>query len=754
MSKLNIFVPITKVDAAKGLVYGVLAKQEKDHSGEIFDYAGSKPYFEKWSAGIAKATDGKSMGNLRAMHSSVAAGKFTSIKFNDDEQQIEVCAKVVDKAELEKVLEGVYTGFSIGGKYVSRKKDGDAMKYIADPYEGSLVDLPCMPSATFDIIKADGVTLQKKFEPVGEVEAKARELAKAAGAKDDAEVDAQWQAFEGDAIEALTKIADAPVVEKPPVVEAPKEPSNDEIAAKARELAKAAGKDDGWIAFIEPAVAALKAAPIVKADVAPPVVKVVTPPAADAPGPGATESDDGTEAQVWVHKRLAGKTFGKKAEMRAALVQLDADEAAAKLSKGVTDQLADITGVLDAHEQSPVHKAAFDAYAAKATADLDTALQKASGLTPQEWADAGAFAGDRPAHAAVKALAKVDVILNADGTMKEMPEPTKVALKALLAAAKDPDAEVDDVEVEITDKASLQAALKGFDPDKPVGFLTRRKIVKAAHEFDCVADLPAGWIAKDEPVDLKKIAEGDLKKSASLYSIGSLIQLLAQVDSCEESLECPGYGYGTMVPKALCDRFGSVLVEMGDIVAEVLDVVLAEMREEEASEAAGSVMRIAKALANFSGAIIDAPLVKAGARHSRADVNMINEVHTLAVGLGAECGDDDEDAAKATVSTLKKAMLANEAAFAKTMGEVSSVLKDVAERVKRIEAQPLPEGTTSYRVVEKGLEPQIVGPGGDGDQSEVLRANAEIFASLSNLIVRNAHQNPHHDVPGYMRRRF
>ena len=118
---------------------------------------------------------------------------------------------MVDKAELEKVLEGVYTGFSIGGKYVSRKKDGDAMKYIADPYEGSLVDLPCMPSATFDIIKADGVTLQKKFEPVGEVEAKARELAKAAGAKDDAEVDAQWQAFEGDAIEALTKIADAPV---------------------------------------------------------------------------------------------------------------------------------------------------------------------------------------------------------------------------------------------------------------------------------------------------------------------------------------------------------------------------------------------------------------------------------------------------------------------------------------------------------------------------------------------------------------
>ena len=115
MSTLNLFVPITKVDAAKRLVYGQLASAAKDHADEIFDYATSKPHFEKWSSDIAKSTDGKSVGNVRAMHGKVAAGKLTDIAFNDEAQAIEGCAKIIDDAEWNKVLEGVYTGFSIGG---------------------------------------------------------------------------------------------------------------------------------------------------------------------------------------------------------------------------------------------------------------------------------------------------------------------------------------------------------------------------------------------------------------------------------------------------------------------------------------------------------------------------------------------------------------------------------------------------------------------------------------------------------------
>ena len=46
--------------------------------GEICDYDTTKPLYEKWSAEIARSTSGKSLGNLRAMHGSVAAGKITT----------------------------------------------------------------------------------------------------------------------------------------------------------------------------------------------------------------------------------------------------------------------------------------------------------------------------------------------------------------------------------------------------------------------------------------------------------------------------------------------------------------------------------------------------------------------------------------------------------------------------------------------------------------------------------------------------
>ncbi len=162
--ELSLYIPITKVDAVKRLVYGVATAESADRSGEICDYASTKPYYEKWSGEIEKATDGKSLGNVRAMHGHVAAGKVTSLSFNDDAKQIEICAKVVDDAEWNKVQEGVYTGFSQGGAYVKRWKDGELTRYTADPTEVSLVDLPCLPEATFQMIKADGVTEAVAFK--------------------------------------------------------------------------------------------------------------------------------------------------------------------------------------------------------------------------------------------------------------------------------------------------------------------------------------------------------------------------------------------------------------------------------------------------------------------------------------------------------------------------------------------------------------------------------------------------------------
>jgi len=161
---MKLFIPITKVDATQRLVYGRLAQEVEDYAGEIMDYESSKPHFEEWSQRFQKATDGKSAGNLRAMHNTVSAGKFTVVDFNDPEKAIDVVAKVVDDKEWEKVEEGIYTGFSVGGSYVKRWKDGKLTRYTGKPTEGSLVDSPCVPTATFTMIKADGSSEVRKFK--------------------------------------------------------------------------------------------------------------------------------------------------------------------------------------------------------------------------------------------------------------------------------------------------------------------------------------------------------------------------------------------------------------------------------------------------------------------------------------------------------------------------------------------------------------------------------------------------------------
>jgi hypothetical protein len=175
MTALRMTIPITKVDAARRLVYGVATAEIEDRAGEICDYASTKPLYEKWSEAIAKSSGGKSLGNLRAMHGAVAAGKVTALTFNDEARQIEICAKVIDDAEWIKVEEGVYTGFSQGGTYARRWTDASgAKRYTADPHEISLVDLPCLSEARFEMVKADGSTEYRKFklapaEPVATV---------------------------------------------------------------------------------------------------------------------------------------------------------------------------------------------------------------------------------------------------------------------------------------------------------------------------------------------------------------------------------------------------------------------------------------------------------------------------------------------------------------------------------------------------------------------------------------------------------
>jgi hypothetical protein len=164
--KLNMFIPLRKADAARRLIYGAATAELPDRAGEICDYESTKPLYEQWSADFAKASGGKSLGNVRAMHGKVAAGKIENIAFNDAEKRIEIAAKIVDDDEWRKIEEGVYTGFSQGGAYLKRWPDPqnpELTRYTAQPTEISLVDLPCLPQATFELVKADGARESRAF---------------------------------------------------------------------------------------------------------------------------------------------------------------------------------------------------------------------------------------------------------------------------------------------------------------------------------------------------------------------------------------------------------------------------------------------------------------------------------------------------------------------------------------------------------------------------------------------------------------
>jgi len=159
-----MLITLEKVNSVSRIISGFI-DETPDKTGEIFDYTTSKPLFEAWSSDLQKASGGKNFGNLRAMHNKVAAGMLVGIAFDDVAKRMSFEAEVVDDAEWDKVEKGVYTGFSPGGKYMRRWKDGSHTRYTCRPSEMSLVDSPCIPTATFTVLKADGVTEERPFQP-------------------------------------------------------------------------------------------------------------------------------------------------------------------------------------------------------------------------------------------------------------------------------------------------------------------------------------------------------------------------------------------------------------------------------------------------------------------------------------------------------------------------------------------------------------------------------------------------------------
>lgn len=163
------FIPLTKADEARREVWGVAAMEQPDQSGEIMDYEKSKPHFWEWSKRVEKASGGKSRGNVRDSHTAKAVGKVVKLLFDDAAKAVRVGVKVLDSEAWQKVTEGVFTGFSIGGRYGERWSDPlnkGLTRYVAIPNEISLVDLPCIPGARFEMVKADGAVVSKQFSVI------------------------------------------------------------------------------------------------------------------------------------------------------------------------------------------------------------------------------------------------------------------------------------------------------------------------------------------------------------------------------------------------------------------------------------------------------------------------------------------------------------------------------------------------------------------------------------------------------------
>jgi phage head maturation protease len=141
---MKIFLPIAKVDAERREVWGYASTEARDDQGEII----------KRDALVGALGDYMKFANIREMHqlSAVGVAKEAAV----DDKGLYVGAKIVDDQAWQKVVEGVYKGYSIGGRVT--KRDPVDAKIITGVVlnEISLVDRPANPEAVFDYWRAAG----------------------------------------------------------------------------------------------------------------------------------------------------------------------------------------------------------------------------------------------------------------------------------------------------------------------------------------------------------------------------------------------------------------------------------------------------------------------------------------------------------------------------------------------------------------------------------------------------------------------
>jgi hypothetical protein len=216
---VNLAFPIAKVNKEKRTVSGFASLDNVDRHGDIVTAEASKKAFENFR------------GNIREMHGPSAVGKMLSFKedsFFDKASGkkyngVYVTAYISKGAPdaWEKVLDGTYTGFSIGGNIVDAKmeKSDDGSEqdrrviHNYDLHELSLVDSPANPLANiFSIQKmaANAVTENVFWCQEDEIASTSTDVAKTCVSCGDPMSNIGWvEQSDSEKFEAIEKVIDS-----------------------------------------------------------------------------------------------------------------------------------------------------------------------------------------------------------------------------------------------------------------------------------------------------------------------------------------------------------------------------------------------------------------------------------------------------------------------------------------------------------------------------------------------------------------
>jgi phage head maturation protease len=143
---MKIYFPIAKVDGERREVWGYASTEARDDQGEVVTR----------EALTAALGDYMKFANIREMHqlSAVGVAKEAAV----DDKGLYLGAKIVDDQAWQKIIEGVYKGYSIGGRVTNRDPADHNIITGLVLNEISLVDRPANPEAVFDYWKAGGIS--------------------------------------------------------------------------------------------------------------------------------------------------------------------------------------------------------------------------------------------------------------------------------------------------------------------------------------------------------------------------------------------------------------------------------------------------------------------------------------------------------------------------------------------------------------------------------------------------------------------